>query len=160
MTCRRPLSHPHLALVQPEMGELLGWWRRRQPTCGCGKRPSARLPCFRPVLLQGTAQVQRVGPPARGGPRPLGGVGLRAARRRGRANPTYGISRRRVLPNEARRQDGDCNLPRSEPALVPAYASCSAHKKTPAGCPAGGRQLNSSREHQGTMSRCTRMRRP
>jgi hypothetical protein len=33
-------------------------------------------------------------------------------------------------------------------------------KKPPAGCPAGGRQLKSSREHQGTMSRWTRMRSP
>ena len=33
-------------------------------------------------------------------------------------------------------------------------------KKPPAGCPAGGGQLKSSHEHQGTMSRWTRMRSP
>jgi hypothetical protein len=42
----------------------------------------------------------------------------------------------------------------------PACVIVRAQKKPPAGCPAGGRQLKSSREHQGTMSRWTRMRSP
>jgi hypothetical protein len=42
-----------------------------------------------------------------------------------------------------------------------AVVQYSAHQKSPRRvAPAGGRQLNSSREHQGTMSRWTRMRRP
>jgi hypothetical protein len=93
--------------------------------------------------------------------RALGGIGPRGA-----GSPTYDHQRRGASANETRRQDGGCNSPRRPPPQIPmrfggpACVMLEAQKKPPAGCPAGGRQLKSSREHQGTMSRWTRTRSP
>ena len=117
-------------------------------------------PLFRDCYLQWMAQLQRVEPSVRGGI-PTMPWAVLAHAERGRQPTT--ISQRGVSANEARRQDGGYNSPRRPPPQI--WRPSLSHprgtqKMPPAGCPAGGRQLNSSREHQGTMSRWTRIRRP
>src|SRR5262249_54325504 len=44
--------------TKPTTGRVLG--PGEEPTCGCRKVAPTRAPCFRPVLLQGAAQLERV----------------------------------------------------------------------------------------------------
>jgi hypothetical protein len=135
-------------------------WSGRSTNQQLWEMVAGDVPLFPDCYLQWMAQLQRVEPSVRRGFR------WWWLTRSGVANPTYDIGRRRVLANEVWRQDGGYNSPRrqrakSESALAAQPASCSGHKKIPRRvCPAGGRQLNLLREHQGTMSRWTRMRRP
>jgi hypothetical protein len=96
------------------------------------------------------------------GYRPMAGVGSRGAG--SPAQPTT-ISRWRVFRQRNQRQDNGYEWPRGPTRKIRISFSgepaCSGDKKIPRRvCPAGGRQLNLLREHQGTMSRWTRMRRP
>jgi hypothetical protein len=94
----------------------------------------------------------------------LRGVGFT---RSGSPTQSTTISQRRVSANGARQQDG-CYFAQapartqSQSALAgPSLRHARDTKKVPGGfAPPGIVQLNSSREHQGTMSRWTRIRRP
>jgi hypothetical protein len=106
----------------------------RRTTCGCGKRSPVRLPCFRPVLY----------------------------RERRNSDVSSG---QRAGGHEAGRQDGDDNSPRRRRAQNrgfsdPGCVMLGAQKKPRRVGPAGVVSSNSSREHQGTMSRWTRTRIP
>src|SRR6516164_1967698 len=108
------------------------------------------------------ARPQRVEPSGCGGPTPLEGWLTRKAA--AWAAPTRHQPAARWA-NEARRQDGDYHSPRppgrTESALAgPARVLLGGQKKPRRVGPAGVVSSNSSREHQGTMSRWTRMRRP
>jgi hypothetical protein len=76
----------------------------------------------------------------------------------GAIRPTKPGARRRLQFAQGRQGRPPLQIPMSFDG--PACVILRAQRKPPAGCPAGGRQLKSSREHQGTMSRWTRMRSP
>ena len=115
-------------------------------------------PLFRDCYLQWMAQLQRVEPSVRGGIPTMPWAVLAPAERgrsaSGAFRPTKPGGKTAVTIRPGARPHNPNERWR------PSLSHPRGTKKPPAGCPAGGGQLKSSHEHQGTMSRWTRMRSP
>jgi len=132
------------------------------PICGCAKRSPAQIHCFATVIYNGWRNSNVSSRQCAGEFRPCPG----------RCWPTRsGVDNLRQSASGAFRP----TKPGGKTALTirpgarphnpnerwrPSLSHPRGTKKPPAGCPAGGGQLKSSHEHQGTMSRWTRMRSP
>ena len=164
---RRPTIVPSPARAQGEraQGARAGRWRVLAERSQWPKHQSAgvrsdRRPrsLFRDCYLQWMAQLQRVEPSVRGGIPTMPWAVLAPAERgrsaSGAFRPTKPGGKTAVTIRPGARPPNPNELWR------PSLSHPRGTKKPPAGCPAGGGQLKSSHEHQGTMSRWTRMRSP